>query len=107
MTERRKELRAPADDLPVRIWGTDTHGIPFLQTVFARNLSMRGALLTGIEQELRPGDLVGVQHGARQARFRIVWIGYYSGKSELIEAAVHRLQGDECPWPEALFQQAR
>jgi len=106
MIERRSEPRVPADDLPVQIWGVDTHGVPFLQNAFARNLSVRGALLTGIEQELRAGDLLGVQHKGKRARFRIVWIGYYSDPRQMIEAAIHRLDGDDCPWQEELFRHA-
>ena len=103
MSERRNESRVPGDDLQVQVWGVDTHGIPFMQTAFARNLSSKGALLCGIQQELRPGDLIGVQHRDKQARFRIVWIGYYSGNGHLTDAAVHRLDG-ECPWQEALLR---
>lgn len=102
MIERRSEPRVPADDLQVQVWGTDCHGIPFMQTAFARNLSSRGALVTGVEQDLRPGDLIGIQHKDRKARFRIIWIGYYSGTRAVMEVAVHRLDSDECPWKEAL-----
>jgi hypothetical protein len=106
MIERRSEPRVPAEGLQVQIWGMDTHGIPFLQSAVARNLSVRGGLLTGIEQELRPGDLIGVQYEGRRARYRIVWVGYFSGPNQIMEAAIHKLDGDECPWKDALFQQA-
>lgn len=102
MIERRSEPRFPADDLQIQVWGTDRHGMPFLQNALARNLSSHGALVTGIEQELRPGDLIGIQHKNHQARFRIVWIGHYSGTRNIMEVAVHRLDTDECPWKEAL-----
>lgn len=106
MTERRSEPRVPVNDLPIQIWGTDNYGMPFMQQAFARNLSVRGALLVGIEHELRSGDLIGVQHQGKRARYRIIWIGFFAGGRNLTEIAIHKLDGDECPWKEELFRQA-
>jgi hypothetical protein len=103
MVERRREPRIPAD-LPVRVWGTNAHGISFVQDALARNISGSGALLSTIEQRLRSGDLIGVQYGHKKARFRVVWVRD-SGTERKFQAAVQRMEGDECPWQEVLCQQ--
>ena len=100
MTERRHQPRV-LSDLPVHIWGYDEKGSRFVQQIRARNLSESGALLIGIEQELRCGDLVGVQYENRQARFKVVWTRD-SESSLKVEAAVQKLRADECPWKRIL-----
>ena len=48
---------------------------PFAELVRARNVSAKGAVLVGVRSKIRAGALLDVQHGARRAQFRIVWIG--------------------------------
>ena len=48
-------------DLPVRIWGMSAEGRPFSQTARAQNISSDGALLAGVEIQLKVGDVIGVQ----------------------------------------------
>ena len=104
MAERRQQPRVPSD-LTVSIWGYNEKGSRFLQQIRARNISESGALLVGIEQELRCGDLVGVQYENRQARFKVVWTR--NSESALkIEAAVQKLRADECPWKRVLEELA-
>jgi len=100
MTERRREVRIPAD-LPVSIWGLDAEGIRFTQAAMARNISGNGALLSGLESPMRPGDLIGLQYGSQRARFRVVW-ARDSGGEEKIRVAVQKLAGEACPWAEEL-----
>ncbi|HUO26328.1 MAG TPA: PilZ domain-containing protein [Candidatus Aquilonibacter sp.] len=96
MTDRRREPRVQVN-LPLRVWGTDSQGERFLQEVHARDISLSGALLSELEVELRPGDLIGVQYEGKQARFRVVWLRH-SGDRRKIQAAIHRLSSDQCPW---------
>jgi hypothetical protein len=100
MHERRREPRVQVD-LPVRVWGTDEHGAWFKQDAAARNISRSGALLAGLRQPLRSGDLIGVQYGANKARFRVVWVRD-SDAGSMIQVAVHKVEEDECPWKELL-----
>lgn len=100
MFDRRREPRVPSS-LTVLIWGTDIEGQRFAQSAVARNISQHGALLAGIDGQLRPGDLLGVQHGAKRARFRVVW-ARRSGTQEKTLAAVQRLEAEVCPWFEEL-----
>jgi len=100
MIERRRESRA-LKTLTVSVWGIDANAKAFNDHAVARDISLRGALLDGLEHPLRPGDLVGVRHGERQARFRVVWIGKTTSEAGL-RAAVQRLERDECPWRDQL-----
>jgi len=98
--DRRRELRVESS-LKVLIWGLDAQGVRFTQGAMARNLSGSGALLSGVERQLRSGDLIGLQYGACQARFRVIWMRE-SGNGERIRVAVQRLETENCPWPEEL-----
>jgi len=98
--DRRREPRIESS-LSVLIWGLDAQGLRFAQPAFARNISGNGALLSGVECLVRPGDLIGVQHGAKRARFRVVW-ARDSGNGEKIRVAVQKLESEGCPWPEEL-----
>ncbi len=71
--DRRKERRLNLE-LPVRIWGVDKMAHPFAELVRVRNVSNRGAVLTGVRSKIQTGDVVDVQLGASCSQFRIVWI---------------------------------
>jgi hypothetical protein len=101
--DRRSETRAPAE-LGVTIWGVDTKGDRFLQEARAREISLSGALLTGLDVELRSGDVVGILYANRKARFRVVWVSYI-GKTSKLHAAVHRIEPDLCPWQALLAEE--
>lgn len=101
--DRRKESRTAAD-LVLTIWGVDTRGERFVQEAHARDISMSGALLSGIDAELRSGDVVGILHGTRKARFRVVWVRY-DESGDKMQVAVHRIDPDVCPWRELLVEE--
>lgn len=86
-------------DLLVRVWGMGANGRPFFQNVYARNLSFQGALLSGIDYPLTPGDTIGIQLGDKKARFRVV-TAHDAGLPQKIQAEVELLNGQECPWKE-------
>ena len=96
MVERRNELRRQAD-IAVRISGRDESGEPFAQSAIASSISGRGALLSGMNRQMRTGDLVWVQYEERKARFRIVW-ARDSESGRKTQVAVQRLENEECPW---------
>ena len=98
--DRRQEPRWPGN-LQVMVWGVDTQGERFLQEAHAREVSLSGALLTGLDADLRSGDVIGVLYGKKKARYRVVWVRY-DGGGEKMPAAVHRMSADECPWRELL-----
>jgi hypothetical protein len=71
---RRKQGRTAAK-LAVKLWGTDASGRPFIDGVITRNVSAQGALLEGVQRELKPGDAVGLTYNQQKARFRVSWVG--------------------------------
>jgi len=102
--DRRSQTRTLAD-FSVTVWGVDTHGERFLQDARVRDISLSGALLSGLEAELRAGDWIGVLYAGRKARFRVVWVRYDDGGDKL-QAAIHRFEPDACPGQELLARDA-
>ena len=80
--DRRREPRWAAD-LQVLVWGVNTLGERFLEEANAREISLSGALLTGLDVDLRSGDVVGILYGKRKARYRVVWIRYDAGGDKM------------------------
>jgi hypothetical protein len=72
--DRRRQSRVFVD-LPVQIWGRDTHSRPFTQPASLRTISGRGATLQCVDAQLKPGDVVDVLYLGNKAQFRIVWCG--------------------------------
>lgn len=98
--ERRREPRSDVD-LAVTVWGIDTRGDRFLQPARARNISLSGALLSGLDADLRSGDVIGILYAGKKARYRVVWVRE-SANGLKVQAAIHRIAPDECPWKELL-----
>ena len=79
--------------------GRDDLGHLFKQKAVASNLSRSGALLSGITKRVRSGDLIWVEHRDKRSRFKVVWVRD-SESHQLIQAAIHLLNADPCPWAE-------
>jgi hypothetical protein len=79
-------------------------GRPFLQHAHARNISEHGAKLAGLEHELKPGDVIGVQLGEKKARCRVIWV--VDAGAQKIEAGVKMVEGQSSPWQEEMKTQA-
>jgi hypothetical protein len=94
--DRRREPRIESD-LVLTVWGVDTRGDRFLQEARARNISLSGALLSGLDAKLRSGGVIGILYAGKKARYRLVWVRE-SGNGQKVQAAVHRIAPDECPW---------
>jgi hypothetical protein len=102
--DRRRERRSQIELLLV-IWGVDTEGERFVEEAHARDISLSGALLSGITADLRSGDVIGILYGKKKARYRVVWVRY-DGNGEKMQVAVHRLESDACPWLDLLVEDA-
>jgi hypothetical protein len=94
--EHRSEPRKD-ERLVVVISGRDKSGQPFAQEAVASSVSESGALLSGITRHVRPGDLLRVEHAGKRSRFKVVWVRD-SESRQLIQAAVHRVNTEPCPW---------
>jgi hypothetical protein len=101
--DRRREPRTDID-IGLTVWGVDMRGDRFLQEAHAREVSLSGALILGLDCELRSGDVIGILYRGKKARYRVVWV-HFSGTSDKIQAAVHRFAPDECPWKELLQEE--
>ena len=101
--DRRHERRSEAD-LAILVWGVDTRGERFVQEVRAREVSLSGALISGLDADLRSGDVIGVLYSGRKARYRVVWVRW-TGDPHKTQAAVQRIEPDACPWPELVSRQ--
>jgi hypothetical protein len=84
-------------DLPVRVWGMSAAGRPFSQHARAQNISSDGALLSGVESELKVGDVIGVQCDEKKARCTVVW-AMNTGPMNKNQVGVQLLADQECPW---------
>jgi len=101
--DRRREPRRDAD-LTVTVWGIDTRGERFVQHARAREISRSGALLSGLDLELRSGDVLGVLYAGKKARYRVIWVQEFDEPLKM-QAAIHRIEPDLCPWEELLAQE--
>jgi hypothetical protein len=73
MSDLKGEPRLTVD-LPVRIWGMSAEGRAFSQHARAHNISSEGALISGVESELKVGDVIGVQFEQKKTRCTVIWI---------------------------------
>jgi len=96
MTQAQRETRVPLD-LELRVWGMGADGRVFSQAARTRNVSMGGALLSGIERDLKIGDIIGVQRGEKKARCKVVWTNN-TASIQKIQVGVQLLRKHECPW---------
>jgi hypothetical protein len=94
--EGTPEIRAETQ-IHVRVWGMDADARPFSQNAVANNLSGQGAQILGISHPLKTGDIIGIKHGGKKARFKVVWVTD-GGMLRKIEAGVQIVEGQESPW---------
>jgi len=103
--ERRREPRL-VTNLLLRAWGMGSDGHTFFQDVQTDNISSLGAKISGIEHQIRPGDVIGLQlPGDGKARFRVVWM---IGVSRLLQfqAGLQLVEGQQCLWTKELAEGA-
>ena len=53
-------------------WGPTT--ILSIKTPSAQNVSLTGACISGLEQGLKVGDVIGVQYETKKARCKVIWV---------------------------------
>lgn len=94
----RPEIPAETQ-IHVRVWGMDADAHPFSQNAVARNISGEGAQILGISHPLKTGDIIGIKHGEKKARFKVVWVTD-AGTLRKIEAGVQIVEGQRTPWQE-------
>lgn len=96
MAEHQTEPRLTVD-LPVRLWGMSAEGRAFSQHARAQNISSEGALITGVENELKVGDVIGIQCDDKKARCTVIWTMHTSAIKKN-QIGIKLLTDQECPW---------
>jgi hypothetical protein len=96
MADNQSEPRLSVD-LPVRIWGMSAEGRPFSQHARAHNISSDGALISGVENELKVGDVIGVQCDDKKTRCAVIW-AMNTGPVKKNEVGVKLVGDQDCPW---------
>lgn len=96
MSDSKTEPRLTVD-LPVRIWGMNAEGRAFSQHASAHNISSEGALISGVETELKVGDVIGVQCGDKKTRCTVIWV-VNTGPVKKNEVGVKLVAEQDCPW---------
>ncbi len=84
-------------DLRIRVWGMGANNQPFHQNATAQNVSATGACINGLAQELKVGDVIGVQYETRKARCKVIWV-MEAGGLKKIQVGVQLVVDQECPW---------
>jgi CheY-like chemotaxis protein len=97
LVERRRQTRVGLR-LPVRIFGADANGLPFLQFAWTRNISGQGAQLEGVIVELRPGHILGVKYQDKVAHFRVAWVNEPRGARKEREVGISCLNPSDSIW---------
>jgi hypothetical protein len=75
--------------------GANNH--PFNQNALAQNASITGACISGLEHELKVGDVIGVQYDTKKARCKVIWVMEAEGLKK-VQVGVQLLVDQECPW---------
>src|SRR5208282_1576787 len=96
MPDQQSEPRLSVD-LPVRIWGMSADGRPFSQQARAQNISSEGALISGVETELKVGDVIGVQCEEKKTRCTVIWVTN-TGSVKKYQAGTKLVAEQKCPW---------
>jgi hypothetical protein len=70
----RKHVRVK-NVLPIRCWGTDATGKPFVEVAHTLDVSHKGVRVGGFTALVAVGDVVNVQYRHRKAKFEVAWVG--------------------------------
>jgi hypothetical protein len=84
-------------DLRIRVWGMGANNQPFHQNAVAQNVSATGACISGLEQGLKVGDVIGVQYETKKARCKVIWV-VDGGGTKKIQVGVQLVVDQDCPW---------
>jgi hypothetical protein len=93
---KRKEKRI-AVLYPVKLWGMDSNGRPFIEAATTLNVSGNGALLNEVPAKLAVGDVIGLSSEGQKYRFRIAWLGQ-AGTPEAGHLGLQSLENEKRIW---------
>ena len=93
-------------DLRIRVWGMGANDHPFNQNAIAQNVSLTGACISGLDHDLKVGDVVGVQYETKKARCKVIWVMEAAGLKK-VQVGVQLVADQECPWVSQLSTEMR
>src|SRR3954447_695842 len=98
MASRREErIRIK---LPVRVWGVDMNGMPFMQTAHAVDVTRLGARLVDLFCLPEIGEIT-IQHGNQKAKYKIAWTGTMGG-AEAGQVGLRLMEPEKNIWGKSL-----
>ena len=106
----RRQVRESLN-LNVSLCGTDTNGQAFVERVRTVNISHDGALLEGVRNSVRNGDIVILRREDSTGRFRVIWeqsssSGWRLGLSRLFSA--NAIDDPDCAiWVPDVYERPR
>src|SRR5215469_3866996 len=92
----RREKRLAAI-FPIRLWGMDANGRPFIEASKTVNVSRSGAMLRDIPANLVVGDVIGLKCNQKKYKFRVIWIGK-TGRTDAGNVGLQSLDSGEWIW---------
>jgi PilZ domain len=93
----KRRYKRIATALPVRLWGMDARGRPFIEVSKAENVSRTGVLLRGVPAKLAVGDIIGLRCQEKKYQFRVIWTGA-EGSSEAGSVGLQSLDPGKWIW---------
>lgn len=93
---RRREDRVSVN-LPVRVWGMDRNGKPFIQSAHTVDVTRLGGRLRDLYCIDKKGEVIRVQHGNQKANFRVTWVGH-PGTAEDGQIGIYSIEPDKYIW---------
>ena len=82
---------------PVRLWGVDASGKPFIEAARTEDVSRTGALLKDVPARVAVGDVIALRSGEEKCRFRVVWEGQ-EGTPEEGHLGLQNLEPEKHIW---------
>lgn len=73
----------------------------FSENVVTVDVSRSGAKLKGVSAEIKPGEIIGISHGANKSRFNVKWVGQ-PGTPRAGQIGVLSLSPEKSIWDLAL-----
>ena len=101
MASRREERIKTK--LPVRVWGVDMNGMPFMQTAHAVDVTRLGARLVDLFCLPEIGEIT-IQHGSQKARYKIAWTGTMGG-AEAGQVGLRLMEPEKNIWGKHLTKE--
>ncbi len=83
--------------LPIRVWGTDANGKPFVCLSHTLDVTPHGARIGGFSAVVSPGERIGITRGMQKAHFRVAWVGQRGSPTE-DQIGVQLLELDKDVW---------